>query len=470
MAHDTRRPVLLLRSFLDDKIRIWRRFRWRLLPSMSMHMRFEQVVLERLRTAGPLIGIGDPREGVPQFGAARAYLSDAAWQTAITNWMDSARVIALIAGKTEWVRWEIRQLLDRDLVSKLILYIPPLPPKERQERWSHTVGTFDGSAWQPALRNLEIGDVLAVLPRPGGEIVALRSCGSMARDYAIASMIALYLLLADEHTATGEIEAAASGAELSTRHSLPTARIGKNLKAAAAIAVGITVIVIGFLQVPQIKNNLFSSEQDLVRQIEQMIDADAEETRFLAIIKRGWPEDYAAILQVMIQAIKESRGNEAALRATISKEMVPWRRKNGGLALLADDAALQITLDTTVSFYRRLRQTSPDLCGRWAGSIDPFNDRTINRELASHPRAEAQAIMAALRLQGRAIIVAIDSGRHEPQQRPVTSPADLAAWGQQIAARGITTADMDALNKGSLPRPLHTRMRWACTDSEAMSP
>ena len=124
-AHDVRPPVLLLRSFLDDKVKVPQRVRWWPLPANQTAVRLEQVIAERMGMAGPFIAIGDPHEGLPQFGAARVYLSDDNWQAQVLQWMASARAIALMAGNTPWVQWEMRQVLDGGFTGKLVLYVPP---------------------------------------------------------------------------------------------------------------------------------------------------------------------------------------------------------------------------------------------------------------------------------------------------------------------------------------------------------
>lgn len=70
---------------------------------------------------GPFIAIGTPDEPLPQLGAACAYFTTETWQSAVTEWVDAAQLIIIVAGPTPWVRWELDTSLERHAWSKLII-------------------------------------------------------------------------------------------------------------------------------------------------------------------------------------------------------------------------------------------------------------------------------------------------------------------------------------------------------------
>ena len=191
-AHDSRPPVLLLRSFRDDTVKLPQCIRYWPLPSNQRSVRLELVVGNRLGIAGPLIAIGDPREGLPQFGAARAYLDDAGWQAQVIAWMRVARIIAVIAGSTEWVRWEMQQLLDANLTGKLIIFLPPVTASERQVRWANMLVPFAGTQWFTELRRLDITNVVALRLMDNGNVSTIESPTRTTSDYDLASFMTLY--------------------------------------------------------------------------------------------------------------------------------------------------------------------------------------------------------------------------------------------------------------------------------------
>jgi len=119
LSVDPRPAILFLRSFSDDeKIRL----------SASRSSLFDFSLEGRLTghfaASGPFIAIGSPDHETPPAGAARAYFSDEEWQGRVGQWMQSARLIILVAGITKWVGWELEQALRRGDAGKLIVLFP----------------------------------------------------------------------------------------------------------------------------------------------------------------------------------------------------------------------------------------------------------------------------------------------------------------------------------------------------------
>lgn len=127
---DTRPPVLLLRSFQDDLIELrppWFR--------RGRSYGFEEIITGQLWCRGPVIAIGRPGELLPPIGAARDYFSDDDWQSQAERMARESQTIAMIVGATEGLAWEIRRIHDWQLLPKLILIFPPVPPRESTNRW-----------------------------------------------------------------------------------------------------------------------------------------------------------------------------------------------------------------------------------------------------------------------------------------------------------------------------------------------
>lgn len=202
-ARDGRKPVLLLRSFQDDTIQMIHRFRTRI-GDAEQTRRFEQQVAGMLEAFGPLIAVGKPGEELPQIGAARAYLSEAEWQPAVIRWIDEAVFITMIAGATEWIRWELGRILEMGRVQHLLILVPPPPGKLNWEtgngvpvavRWRNVLEALAATRWSAALQSLDTAGLLLVLLRPDGTVIAIRRGGKAAPyadDYQVAIAIALY--------------------------------------------------------------------------------------------------------------------------------------------------------------------------------------------------------------------------------------------------------------------------------------
>ena len=96
--------------------------------------RLEAAIADELSRLGPFIAIGQPGERLPRLGAARAYFSDDEWQSAVIDWISRARLIVMIAGRTPWVQWELRQIVRAGQLDKLLILLPPGPVEDRSHR------------------------------------------------------------------------------------------------------------------------------------------------------------------------------------------------------------------------------------------------------------------------------------------------------------------------------------------------
>lgn len=189
LAADRRKLVLLLRSFRDETLMSYQLARTPL-GDISVARRFEQGVAGALGAFGPLVGIGKPGEQLPQIGAARTYLSNDEWRPAVIRWMNEALLIAMIAGATEWIRWELSQILELGHVRRLVILLP-LP--YNAARWTNVVDGLAGTRWDPLLRALDPKNVILLQLRPDGGILAIRKSASrVLQDDQLALAIAIY--------------------------------------------------------------------------------------------------------------------------------------------------------------------------------------------------------------------------------------------------------------------------------------
>ncbi|WP_192582048.1 YncE family protein [Rhodococcus wratislaviensis] len=199
---DSRAPVLLLRSFIDDSIRM----RCRRLDRASIFdqialrrwERFEEVAASALSKIGPVLAVGTPGEILPPgLGAARINFTHDEWQEGIRQIADQSAFLVMTLGRTESLVWEIRQLRDHQNLDKTIFLLPPLSQEEitlRLRTLAHVYGVSLDSL-QP-----ERGSTpLAIAFPPGREspIVAVsRGADDLSYDAAI-NLAAAALLRAD---------------------------------------------------------------------------------------------------------------------------------------------------------------------------------------------------------------------------------------------------------------------------------
>jgi hypothetical protein len=118
---DTRSPILFLRLFVDDE-RVGLRYNQeRALFDFSLETRLAAHFFK----TGPFIAVDLPNHPVT-IGAARTSLTNAEWQGKVLEWMHAARLILLLAGVGQWIRWEMRQIVKLGYTQKLIVLMPEL--------------------------------------------------------------------------------------------------------------------------------------------------------------------------------------------------------------------------------------------------------------------------------------------------------------------------------------------------------
>jgi hypothetical protein len=131
---DSRPPVLLLRSFGDDMMRLETGAKWtRTNDILRRGMTFERIVVKHLDSIGPVIAIGKPGEALAPLGAARDYVGDEVWQQEVEQRMREAALIVLMLGTSEGLAWELLRVRRLQLLHKLVLVFPPAGNLE--ERW-----------------------------------------------------------------------------------------------------------------------------------------------------------------------------------------------------------------------------------------------------------------------------------------------------------------------------------------------
>ena len=204
--HDQRPPILFLRSFQDDRTKLTQRVSLFGAPA-AQQLRFEEAIGLMLRDFGPFLAVGDPKEGLPQLGAARAYLADDKWQEAVKAWIRSARLIVMVAGPTPWIRWELQHVVHEERLTNLLLLLPSgrtaKATEERLARWSNVVQSLADTPFYAVLELIDARDTLLVQFRPDGRVLAYHSQYDLAQDYELALTLAIYETLGQPSEADG---------------------------------------------------------------------------------------------------------------------------------------------------------------------------------------------------------------------------------------------------------------------------
>jgi hypothetical protein len=204
LAVDKRPPVLFLRSFADDERQQYGSSQ-RALLDFSLETR----LANHFHRFGPFIAIGSPKETVPQPGAARVRLSDDQWQSQVLDWMKTANVITMYCGTTQWVNWELRQVIEQGGATRLILMFPEMkkwwPSGRRRDiaaRTQRIREVFHDTPWTEELTQFsDFAGLRAMLFRADGSMLMIKSRSRSRDAYHLAALIAHQQLLDPESTA-----------------------------------------------------------------------------------------------------------------------------------------------------------------------------------------------------------------------------------------------------------------------------
>lgn len=81
----------------------------------------EEALVRYFADIGPVVAIGEPGEGMQAPGAARMYLSDDDWRSAVIKELDEAQAILVQPGISRGVRWELEYMRAHCQPEKLLM-------------------------------------------------------------------------------------------------------------------------------------------------------------------------------------------------------------------------------------------------------------------------------------------------------------------------------------------------------------
>ena len=112
--HDTRAPILFLRSFKEEKRLLEppaRSLLAKVLRLRDSKRTLDEIVLDAASPVGPVVALGIPAEKAAPLGAARFYANDAGWQEAVRGLVQQSRAVIICVEDGEGVLWELTYLL-----------------------------------------------------------------------------------------------------------------------------------------------------------------------------------------------------------------------------------------------------------------------------------------------------------------------------------------------------------------------
>jgi hypothetical protein len=153
MQRDTRPPVLYLRSFGDDALKLWTATFGR--PSLLERFTprrfdaFEEVIARHFLVTGPVIAVNPPERKLAPLGAARETLDSDDWQATISEWMSRSVAIVFIMPPgqvTRGLTWELQQVSANQYWAKTLIIVPPVRASLLHVRWQEFLAAW-GVVW-----------------------------------------------------------------------------------------------------------------------------------------------------------------------------------------------------------------------------------------------------------------------------------------------------------------------------------
>lgn len=134
---DWRPPVVLIRSFGDDGLKVKSFSLFNPIRALArVGIGFEEFVARHLSRVGPVIAITGESNELAPIGAARHVADETSWRDRILTLFDEARVVVVIVGETPSLIWEIGEALANGHGPKLIFLFPPIEIDDLQKRWT----------------------------------------------------------------------------------------------------------------------------------------------------------------------------------------------------------------------------------------------------------------------------------------------------------------------------------------------
>jgi hypothetical protein len=129
LASDERAPILFLRSFRDDQVKLspstYRTWLGRLLALCQPAQPFDHLLLDEGTTRGPVVALGSPGERFPPYGIARGYFEHKDWKQGVEQLASASQAIVICLDDTEGISWETNHISRQRLYAKTLFLFHP---------------------------------------------------------------------------------------------------------------------------------------------------------------------------------------------------------------------------------------------------------------------------------------------------------------------------------------------------------
>ncbi|MEC3978196.1 hypothetical protein [Amycolatopsis sp. H20-H5] len=196
---DGRLPILYLRNFGDDKLKVRasRVSRRGVLGRLSVtrKRKFEETVAWRVNSFANIIAVNDPGNFLPTLGAAKFNLAHSDWKIEVERLASSSFAVLVSATPTtinEGLRWELDMIANRLRHGRVVLLLAPRKKDELIYSWKLFVDSVRDLSFFDGVRDINPTGAAQVITHIPG--VGWRAWGATTRTewtYTVAIQSAL---------------------------------------------------------------------------------------------------------------------------------------------------------------------------------------------------------------------------------------------------------------------------------------
>ena len=199
LTDDRRPPMLLLRSFEQDEIRIpkprpkrensFEELFYSMLPFSDDDNTLENIIVDEFQTMGPVVAIGVPGQSIAPTGAARTWFPHTDWKDRVEDLTSWSQRVIMVVGDLEkaGLAWEANYLFTSLPPQKLLLLFPPHVKEPENERRWELLRTITGNR----LPSYRPGTIALYFPGPD-RLVRISVGVPLAIKYHLEDLAAIY--------------------------------------------------------------------------------------------------------------------------------------------------------------------------------------------------------------------------------------------------------------------------------------
>lgn len=123
--NDNRKPVLFLRSFSDERIRLRGTHLRGAFSRAFRSTSIEDLLANACMSFAPLVTLGKPGQKITPFGSYREYVDEDSWRKTVSQLIVGSRQIVIGLADTESIWWEVEKIFRANQESRTLFLFPP---------------------------------------------------------------------------------------------------------------------------------------------------------------------------------------------------------------------------------------------------------------------------------------------------------------------------------------------------------